>query len=89
MRATSGAKPETRYHTKAELSTYLNVSISSVDRQRKKGIIPYYRLSGQIRFVFEEVDASLAKNCRVSGREKLPLRNGGPALHSVPPLHRS
>ncbi|MBV8273662.1 MAG: helix-turn-helix domain-containing protein [Verrucomicrobia bacterium] len=56
------------YHTKMELAAYLNLSVSSVDRQRKEGRIPYYRLGGQIRFVYGEVDAALAKNCRISRR---------------------
>jgi excisionase family DNA binding protein len=59
------------YHTKVELAAYLNVSVSSIDRHRKTGIIPYYRLGGQIRFLFAEVDAALAKNCRVVGRQRL------------------
>jgi excisionase family DNA binding protein len=70
-RKISGEKPEPMYHTKPELAAYMNVSISTVDRQRKTGVLPYYSFRGQIRFVYAEVDAALVKNCRISGRPKL------------------
>jgi excisionase family DNA binding protein len=49
----------TRLLTKAEVCEALNVSVRTIDRLRKRGLLPATKILGTIRFAPEDVKAFL------------------------------
>ena len=53
--------PYSRLLSKAEIARYLKQSPPSVDRLRRKRIIPFIRVGGNIRFRLAEVERALER----------------------------
>lgn len=55
------------YETKAQVARRLNVCVRTIDNMMKQRRLPFIKLTSKIvRFPKAEVDAYLARNCRVS-----------------------
>jgi excisionase family DNA binding protein len=71
------------YETKAQVARRLNVCVRTIDNMMKQRRLPFIKLTSRIvRFPKTEVDACLARNCRVKAGS---LDSGGdidgPANH--------
>lgn len=58
----------TGFLTKRQIAKLLQVTTRTIDDYMKKGILPFYKWSRIVRFRWDEVQASLAQNCRVARR---------------------
>jgi excisionase family DNA binding protein len=55
------------YETKAQVAHRLNVCVRTIDNMMKQRRLPFIKLTSRIvRFPKSEVDAYLARNCRVN-----------------------
>jgi excisionase family DNA binding protein len=63
----AGWSPE-KFVSAQEVASHLNVSIRTVRRMTRDGLIPYYHVTlGSIRFRLSEIDECLSRN-RVSAK---------------------
>lgn len=61
------AQPE-GYIGKTEVARRLNKTIRTVDNWMKRGLLPYYKMGRSVSFKWNDVEAHLKANCRVSLR---------------------
>ena len=61
-------KQEEGYIAKPEVARRLKKTIRTVDNWMKKGILPYYKLGRTVAFRWNEIEAHLKANFRVSLR---------------------
>lgn len=54
---------------KREVARRMGRTVRAVDKMMRKGILPYYKFDWQVAFRWSEVEAQLARTCRVSARE--------------------
>ena len=54
---------------KREVARRMGRTVRAVDNLMRDGLIPYYRFDWRVAFRWSEIQAHLAQNCRVSGRE--------------------
>jgi hypothetical protein len=53
--------PYARYLNKRDLGKVLDKSERSIDRMRKKKVIPFVKIGGEIRFRLKDVERALAR----------------------------
>ena len=44
----------------------LNKKVRTVDNWTKRGILPYYKIGRSVSFKWSEIEAALARSCRVA-----------------------
>lgn len=50
--------------TEKEMAAYLKITLQSVMRWRKEGVLPFFRISRSIRYRKSDVDRVLAEKCQ-------------------------
>jgi excisionase family DNA binding protein len=65
------------YIGKPEVTQRLGMSMRTVDDWMKRGLLPYYKLGRSVLFKWSEIEAHLARTCRVCQRSG--ARAGGSA----------
>ena len=63
-----GWEPVEAYISKAEVARRLNKRVRTVEDWMKRGVLPYYKIQRSVTFKWSEVDAHLARTCRVAPR---------------------
>ncbi len=58
--------PVEEFINKAEVARRLKKQIRTIDNWMQCGILPYYKIGRSVVFKWSEIEASLAKKCRVS-----------------------
>jgi excisionase family DNA binding protein len=51
---------------KGEVARRLNKTLRTVDNWMQLGILPYYKIGRSVAFKWSEIEAALAKTCRVA-----------------------
>lgn len=54
---------------KADVGRRLRVGLRTVEEWMRLGLLPYYKIGSSVRFKWSEVEAHLAKRCRVISTE--------------------
>ena len=52
--------------TRPEVARRLNKKVRTVDNWTKRGILPYYKIGRSVSFKWSEIEAALARSCRVA-----------------------
>ncbi len=61
----NGVLPVEEFINKAEVARRLKKQIRTIDNWMKRGILPYYKIGRSVVFKWSEVEAALARKCRV------------------------
>ena len=63
---TNGAPPVEEFIKKAEVARRLKKTVRCIDNWMKRGFLPYYKIGRSVAFRWSEIEAALARTCRVS-----------------------
>jgi hypothetical protein len=55
---------------KREVARRMGRTVRAVDKMMRRGILPYYKFDWQVAFRWSEVEAQLARTCRVAGKDE-------------------
>ena len=58
-------QPREDYIGKPEAARRLGIKLRTLDDWMRRGIVPYYKPGHFVRFLWSEIQTSLAQNCRV------------------------
>jgi predicted DNA-binding transcriptional regulator AlpA len=57
--------PVEEFINKAEVARRLKKTVRCVDNWMSRGILPYYKIGRSVAFKWSEIEAALARTCRV------------------------
>ncbi len=57
--------PVEEFINKAEVARRLKKQIRTIDNWMKRGILPYYKIGRSVAFKWSEIEAALARTCRI------------------------
>jgi excisionase family DNA binding protein len=63
--AATNSVPVEEFINKVEVARRLKKQVRTVDNWMKRGILPYYKIGRSVAFKWSEIEAALARTCRV------------------------
>jgi predicted DNA-binding transcriptional regulator AlpA len=63
--AGANSVPVEEFIEKPEVARRLHKRVRTVDNWMKRGILPYYKIGRSVAFKWSEIEAALARTCRV------------------------
>ena len=72
------------FYTKSEMARLLKVSIRSVTKMMRRGLLPYLRWEGTVRFRLEDVNRRLSETCLFCDGAGLRPPSPVPSGHPLP-----
>lgn len=63
--AVTGGVPVEEFINKAEVARRLKKQVRTVDNWMRRGILPYYKIGRSVAFKWSEIEAALARTCRI------------------------
>jgi excisionase family DNA binding protein len=64
--AASGGQVVEGFINKPEVARRLGKKLRTVDNWMQRGILPYYKIGRSVSFKWSEIEAALARTCRIS-----------------------
>jgi len=62
---TCGGRPVEEFIDKREVARRLKKRVRTIDNWMKRGILPYYKIGRSVCFRWSEIEAALARTCRI------------------------